>query len=129
MVFAGSADLPWGLTASTKIQLRSPPTIYGATNEEGPQVVEGNNKRSFILGNWWAYRQVDFALSKSIPVRILSDEAAIRVRVDVLNLFNTANFTSYNDNASLPTFGNLNGNYETGGNPPRTVKLSAGFSF
>ncbi|WP_448663270.1 TonB-dependent receptor domain-containing protein [Sphingomonas sp. CJ20] len=129
VIFAGSADLPFGLTASTKIQLRSPQYVYGTTNAGGPQVIEGQNKRSFILGDWWAFRQVDFALSKSIPVRFLSEQSAIRVRVDVLNLFNTANYTSYNGDANSPNFGRLNGNYETGGYPPRTFKLSAGFSF
>lgn len=129
VVFAGSADLPWGLTASTKIQLRSAPYIYGTTNEDGPQVVKGNNGRSFIVGDWWAYRQVDFSLGKSIPLRMLTDQSAFRLRLDVLNLFNTANFTSYNGDATSASFGNLNGNFETGGNPARTVKLSAGFSF
>lgn len=128
IVMAGSADLPWGLTASAKLQLRSPVYVYG-TNDQGPRVIEGDNKRPFILGDLWAFRQVDFALSKSIPLHFVSSEAAMRVRVDVLNVFNTANFTSYNDDGKSPNFGQLNPNYETGGYPPRTFKLSAGFSF
>lgn len=128
VVMAGSVDLPYGFTASTKIQLRSPPYIYG-TNDTGPLITEGNNKHPFIIGDLWSYRQVDFALSKSVPMRFVSEDTAIRVRLDVLNVFNTANFTSYNGDGRSPNFGNLDDSYQTGGYPPRTVKLSAGLSF
>ncbi len=132
IVAAASADLPFGFTASTKITLRSPPYIYGFVGTDNtdrvPAVVEGDNKHPFIIGDLWAYRQVDFALSKTIPFHFIGDDAGLSLRVDVLNLFNTDNFTSYNSNGADAAFGQVN-SLTMGGNPPRTFKFSASMAF
>ncbi|WP_284052330.1 TonB-dependent receptor [Stakelama marina] len=133
IVAAASADIPWGFTLSTKIQLRSPPYISYVTGTDNTNrhfnTVEADNKRSFILGDLWAYRQVDLAVSKSIPLGFLYNGAAIQFRADVLNVFNTANYTSYGTNTNnADTFRQIS-NLSIGGNPPRTFKLSASLKF
>ena len=131
-VAAASGDLPYGFVLSGKLTLASPPFIYGTVNNYGPVVTEGKNKNPFIFGDLWALRQLDMALTKYFPFDFLYDGAQLRLRVDVLNVLNEENFTSYNGNANNITFGELNplpGGLAIGGNPPRTFKLSAGFSF
>ncbi|WP_109807413.1 TonB-dependent receptor domain-containing protein [Sphingosinithalassobacter portus] len=135
VVLAASADIPWGFTLATKIALRSPPYIYGIQGSSNadrvPVVTEGNNKNPFILGDLWAYRQVDLALSKTIPFHFIGDQAGLTFRVDVLNVFDTDNFVSYNGNANAttaPFFGDISGR-SVGGNPPRTFKFSASMAF
>ncbi len=51
-----------------------------------------------------------------------------RLRVDILNLFNDRNYVDYNNDPNSPNYLKISG-IGVGGNPPRTVKLSAGFSF
>ncbi len=159
-VAAGSVDLPLGFTFSSKLTLASPPYIKSFFTEAGTglrgiRVVEGNNKQPFLLGDLWALRQLDVALTKYVPVKFLSPNARIKFRVDIMNVLNETNYTTYNGNAndSDPTpllngdnniqgrynptngnaidngaFGDISG-FAIGGNPPRTIKLSVGFSF
>ena len=66
---------------------------------------------------------MDIALTKYIPIGFPNDEARLRLRVDIINLFNDRNYNGFSAvtglrNTSLATDG-----------PPRTIKLSAGFSF
>lgn len=94
--------------------------------------VVGNNKSPFIVGNIWALRQLDLALTKYVSLPFLTDETRIRLRVDV---FNEWNFVNFNGNArdnnpddANGSFGDVS-NFGTGGNPPRTFKFSVGVSF
>lgn len=133
LVAAGAVDLPLNFILSGKLTLASPPYIYGIrglTNaERRPVVTEGRNKHPFILPfDIWAFREVDLALTKYIPFHFINKDTALRLRVDVLNVFNTKNFVNYNGNANSPDFGTISNNV-IGGNLPRTFKLTAGFSF
>ena len=81
-------------------------------------------------------RQFDLAIIKYIPFRFISDESRLRLRLDIINLFNDRNFVDYNNNPadntrtpSSPTIYREISGIGVGGNPPRTVKVSAGFSF
>ncbi len=74
----------------------------------------------------WGFRQMDVAITKYIPFKFLSDDARIRLRVDVINLFNYRNYTNYFGNPNDPRYLEING-IGTGNNPARTIKLSAGF--
>lgn len=67
---------------------------------------------------------MDLSATKYVPIRFLSEEARLRFRVDIINLFNDHNFASFNALTGLrnPTAYNMEG-------PPRTIKLSTGFSF
>ena len=154
LVAAGAVDLPLGLTFSGKLTLQTAPFFKGFYNESGTGirrigVTEGNNKQPFIFGDFWAHRQVDLALTKYLPLGFINSDTRIRLRIDVLNVLNEYNYTSYNTNVTdtdprplfdgnnddIPgaagrngAFGDLSG-FSTGGNPPRTLKFSLGFSF
>ncbi len=134
IVAAGNVDLPLDFVFSSRITLVSPPYIIGrgypgdVTGNRVLRVIEADNKRSFILGDLWAKRQVDIALTKNVKLPFLLSGAQVRVRADVLNVFNTANYTSYNGTGTSTAFGTIS-SQAIGGNPPRTFKLTAGYSF
>ncbi len=139
-VAAGAVDLPANFVLSAKLLLASPPYLKGFLNDPVTgerQVVGtfGNNRNPFIIGDIWAVRQLDLALATSIPLGFPNDEAAIKLRMDVLNVLNERNYTTYNGNAgdtnpndNNGSFGDVSG-FGTGGYPPRTVKFSVGFAF
>ncbi|WP_182466743.1 TonB-dependent receptor [Sphingomonas gilva] len=139
-VAAGTVDLPFGFTFSSKLELSSPPFLYGIKGDSNadnrPVVAEGLNKNPFIIGDLWAKRQIDVALTKYVPMDFFKDGARIRLRVDVLNVLNEENFTTYNSNpddttrpANSPSVYREISGLSIGGNPTRTFKFSAGFSF
>lgn len=158
LVAAGSVDVPFGLTLSGKLTLASPPYVMGRGFPGDPvgnrqlRVIEANNKQPFIIGDLWAQRQIDLAVTKYLPLQFLTKGTRVWIRADVLNVLNEANYTQYNTNGTdndprplldkhnLPIFyppgtpaanglfGDISG-YSMGGNPPRTFKISAGFSF
>ena len=79
-------------------------------------------------GKW--VNQLDLALTKYIGLGFIHDGTQIRLRADVFNVFNTANYTGYVSNANSPNFGARDvNNFDTGGYPPRTVKFTVGMSF
>ncbi|MDR6851283.1 outer membrane receptor protein involved in Fe transport [Sphingomonas sp. BE123] len=138
LVMAGSVDLPFGIVFSSKLRLETAPYLKGfnntATGVRIIQGIEGNNQNPFILGDWWAFRQLDVAVTKYVPLKFLSETTKLRLRVDALNILNTYNFNSYNSNPRDVTadangvFGDI-ANRGIGGNLTRTIKLSAGISF
>lgn len=129
LVATGSVDLPIGLTLSGKFQIASPVYRKAFLNIGGANPVrdiisnevDGNGDR-------WGFRQMDIAITKYIPLRFITDESRLRLRVDILNLFNDRNYVDFNNDPSSPNYLSISGN-GVGGNPPRTVKVSAGFSF
>lgn len=140
LVGAAIVDLPWEFSLSGKLTLASPPYVIGRGLPGEPfgnrqlRVIEGNYRNTFIVGDLWALRQVDLALTKYFSLPFLGDSRA-RLRLDVLNVFDEENFTQYNgdgvDNNPNDTnglFGDVSG-LGIGGNPPRTYKMSFGFSF
>lgn len=139
LVAAGAVDLPLEFLLSGKLTLASPPFLKGFNNgPNGERIIQGvvgDNKHPFIVGDIWALRQVDLALTKYIALPFLSDDARIRLRVDVFNVLNEENFVNYNGNARDNNPDDVNGsfgdvsNFGTGGNPPRTFKFSLGFEF
>ncbi|GAA0733319.1 TonB-dependent receptor [Sphingomonas japonica] len=136
-VAAGSVDLPIDLSLSAKFTLESPPFLKGFINQgfaPFERILVGTEAEG--NGDRWGRRQMDLAVTKYIPLGFISDETQIRFRVDIINLFNDRNYINYNgnpaddsrDDGSPTIFGEQNG-FDTGGNPPRTIKVSAGFSF
>ena len=125
LVMAGTADLPFGLTLAGKFQIASPRYLQRFTFLAGDPLsrdvsavkTEGN-------GSKWGYRQLDLALTKYVPLAFLADDARIWVRVDVLNVLNDRNWNSFSAITGERNPGNLNID-----GPPRTFKLSTGFSF
>src|SRR3546814_19421262 len=55
-------------------------------------------------GNRWGFRQMDIAITKYIPFKFLSEESRLRLRVDILNLFNDRNYVDYNNTPSSPEY-------------------------
>ncbi|NTS66751.1 TonB-dependent receptor [Sphingomonas sp. HHU CXW] len=127
-VTAGSVDLPIGVTLSGKFQIESPAYQKAFLDQSQPfqRLIVG----STTLGNGdrWGRRQLDLALTKYVPVGFVNDQARVRLRVDVINVMNDRNYVDFDNNPLSSTYREQVG-YSIGGNPPRTVKLSAGFSF
>ncbi|WP_258044437.1 TonB-dependent receptor domain-containing protein [Sphingomonas citricola] len=127
-VTAGSVDLPIGVTLSGKFQIESPAYQKAFLDQSQPfqRVIIG----STTLGNGdlWGRRQLDLAVTKYIPFGFVNDQARVRLRLDVINVMNDRNYVDFDNNPNSATFRQQVG-YSVGGNPPRTVKLSAGFSF
>jgi len=94
LVVGGMLDkLPWGLQLSGKL-------TYGSGNPR--QVTDchlGWNSCAYIEQNSDAFKQVDMGLAKSLKVY----GGDLQVRLDVLNVFNTANWGYYNDWGGGPT--------------------------
>lgn len=131
LVMAGTVDMPMGLTLSGKFQIASPAWLKSFVNLPAPTGSPAGTPqtRSVVAvetegnGDRWGFRQMDIALTKYIPIGFPNDEARLRLRVDIINLFNDRNYNGFSAvtglrNTSLATDG-----------PPRTIKLSAGFSF
>ena len=124
-VMAGTVDLPIGVTLSGKFQIASPKYLNAFVNTAGPPPsrtivstkTEGN-------GDLWGFRQMDLSATKYIPIGFINDEARLRLRVDIINLFNDRNYSGFNSVTGLrnPNDLGIDG-------PPRTIKVSAGFSF
>lgn len=137
LVATGSVDLPIGVTLSSKFQIASPPYIKSFRNTGGTTPTrEVISNEAFGNGDRWGFRQMDLAAIKYIPLKFFSDEARLMVRVDIINLFNDRNYVDYNNNNAdttrvpgSPTIYREISGIGIGGNPPRTLKVSAGFSF
>jgi len=133
---AASTDTPIGLTLSAKLTMQSPIYVKSFINTASPYARTIVGTEVMGLGDQWGKRQLDFAFTKYVPFSFISDEARIRVRVDIINVMNDRNYVDYNSNpldttrtAGSPTVYRERVGYGVGGNPPRTIKLSAGFSF
>ncbi len=127
LVLTGIVDGPWGTTLSGKATYSS------------PVAKEGLNCSAigfddcffdpFTPAGTFGIRQVDLAATKNFEV---GKGIGLRVRADILNIFNTYNWTDYDTWHGGPTdpnanFGNRNGKGIS--TPTRTLKLSIGASF
>ncbi len=135
-VMAGTVDVPLGVSLSAKFQIESP--LYQVAFLDTAVPFERTVVGRFREGNGdrWGRRQLDFAATKYFPVPFLGDDASIRLRVDIINVMNDRNYVDFNNNPNdnsrtdgTPHIYGERSSYSIGGNPPRTVKLSAGFSF
>ncbi|CAN4278967.1 TonB-dependent receptor [Pseudoxanthomonas sp. LjRoot125] len=130
LVMTGIYDLPWGITASAKVTLATPPPgnlvagwwEYGSTTAVPPLIVSVDAPGT--LGT----KQLDLSLSKRFDI---AEDMAFEVRADMINVTNAANYSSYRT-----TFGS-GGVYDpetsvissglgvTSYTPPRTLFVSA----
>ncbi len=128
MVATGIWGTATGFTLSTKLTLASP------TPKEALNCHDVPNFNScffdpFTPGNAIGFKQWDVALQKEWAT---FGDTKFRVRADVINLMNWYNFTDYDTWRGGPTdtnpnYGSRNGNGTA--SQPRTVKLTAGFSW
>lgn len=135
-VIAGSTDTPIGVSLSGKFSIESP--MYQIAQISSSDPFERRLVGAFrdSLGDEWGRRQLDFAATKYINVGFPNGESRIRLRVDIINLMNDRNFVDFNNNptdntrtAGSPSVYGERSSFSVGGNPPRTIKLSAGFNF
>ncbi len=125
LVMAGTVDIPGGFVMSGKFQIASPRYLTRLVSSAGPPPsrdvssieTEGNGDR-------WGFRQMDLSLTKYIPLGFVTDDTRVWVRADIINLFNDRNYNSFSSLTGERNLGNLNID-----GPPRTIKLSTGFSF
>ena len=127
-VIAGSVDTPIGVTFSTKFQIESPIYLKSFIDNSDPFTRTLVGREADGLGDLWGRRQLDFAFTKFVPLGFITDQTKIRMRLDILNVMNDRNYTDFNNSPLDPNYGKRS-TYSTGGNAPRTIKLSAGFSF
>ncbi len=127
-VIAGSVDTPIGVTISTKFQIESPIYLKAFVDRSDPFSRELVGRQADSLGDLWGRRQLDFAFTKYVPLGFITDQTRVRMRLDILNVMNDRNYTDFNNSPLDPNYGQRS-TYSTGGNAPRTIKLSAGFSF
>ncbi|WP_447763171.1 TonB-dependent receptor domain-containing protein [Sphingopyxis panaciterrae] len=127
-VMAGTVDIPYGFTLSGKFQIASPKYLAEIVGTAGTPTSPPSRDVTSIEtkgnGDLWGYRQMDLSITKYIPVGFLSDEARLRFRIDIINLFNDRNYGGFSAATGLRNLNDLSLD-----GPPRTIKLSAGFSF
>ena len=122
LVATGLYDLPYGLESSARLTLASRLPKYG-TN-----CLAGFDHCVFDQITANVYRQIDLALSKEFPV---GGRLRLRLRADVLNVFNWYNWDGYDTWWGAPGDPNLNRGHPDGSiiGPTRTFKLSIGMTF
>jgi hypothetical protein len=127
-IAAGSIDLPWDFTFSAKFETYSPLPVRALVATAVPY--DRTVETAFSKGNGdrWGKRQMDVALTKYIPLSFINDQARMRFRVDIINLFNDRNYINFVSNPAVANYRERSNN-DVGGNPPRTFKLTTGFSF
>ncbi|KRA42990.1 TonB-dependent receptor [Pseudoxanthomonas sp. Root630] len=130
LVMTGIYDLPWGVTASAKVTLATPPPLnsvvgwweYGSATAVPPLIVSTDTPGT--LGT----KQLDLSLSKRFDI---AEDMAFEVRADMINVTNAKNYSSYrtvwgsggvyDPETSVVSTGNGVTSYT----PPRTLFVSA----
>jgi hypothetical protein len=135
-VGSGIVRLPWDLTLSTNLILSTGTgtDIFDATNGFGfyERVIRfrGNRpeKKAFILGDWWGFRQMDLRLQKNVN---LPHRQSLRLWIEGFNIFDWDNFG--NVESFIPPGGPQNNpNFGRGNNivgPTRSFQAGIGYSF
>ncbi|MBD9356949.1 TonB-dependent receptor [Methylomonas albis] len=126
LVTTASVDLPWDLIFSTKLTLATPDTRSGINCTSGACRFDTFTPKGsdFIFpGQWWGYKQVDIALIKSFDT---PHDTRMKLRLDVLNLFDFKNYAAFNSDFASP---NLGTPLTVLAGPGMTVKLTARLEF
>lgn len=123
LVTTGVYDLPYDFKLGFKFTYRSEPTLasFGAPGVDFRQWTP-----TTIEADGGEIKQLDVSLTKVFELGVV--ESDIRLRIDVINLLNTKNYTGFEGFGGSENFGQRI-NENTGGNLPRTIKLSASWSF
>jgi hypothetical protein len=133
LVTSGIYDGPWGLTLSAKLTLSTPFAYEGVNCRDAPTP---NNCffQPFKPDTTLGYKQLDLAIQKTFETWA---DLRLRVRADVLNVFNSENVESYDtfrgdapEMLGGPPRPNANfGRENAYRQPTRTFKLSFGFEW
>ncbi len=128
LVVASTVSLAYGVDFSAKLHLQSKQTYYGTDCRAGWNRCRFNTFKPEAAG----YKQLDIAFSKDVTTEFLSEGSKLNLRLDVLNLWNSINYDTYQTwfggaGESLPdNFGEPND--EIAG-PMRTVKLGISWNW
>jgi hypothetical protein len=126
LVTTGIYDGPWGVTLSGKLTLATQSPRYGTNCYDSP---DWNNCKFdwFEPEGTLGYKQFDLAVNKEWDT---GTDIKLRVRADVLNVFNWVNYDGYNDWFGAPGVADPNfGVPNSQALPTRTFKLSFGLSW
>lgn len=126
VVATGTVDLPWDLIFSTKLTLATPETRAGVNCSGGACRFDTFTPpgSDFIFpGQWWGYKQVDIALIKSFDT---PRDTRMKLRLDVLNLFDFKNYSAFNSDFASA---NLGSPLTVLAGPGMTLKLTARLEF
>lgn len=126
VVATGTVDLPWDLIFSTKLTLATPETRAGVNCSGGACRFDTFTPpgSDFIFpGQWWGYKQVDLALIKSFDT---PRDTRMKLRLDVLNLFDFKNYSAFNSDFASA---NLGSPLTVLAGPGMTLKLTARLEF
>ena len=118
VVLSGFTDLPWGFTVAGKLAVTS--QIRRWSDVWPPASGQSIDIMSFEADGSIGYKQFDMSLTK---VWDTGSNWKLRMRADVLNVFNWDNWASYGKDWNT---GNINSWDQY---PPRTFKLSLGFDW
>ncbi|HLT90154.1 MAG TPA: TonB-dependent receptor [Woeseiaceae bacterium] len=126
IVIAGTYDLPWDLLLSARFIADSGVKYQYLDCLAGPDQCVFRR----IDPDDAEFRQLDLALEKRFSFGFLPEESTFRVRLDVLNVFNRRNWTSFDlfpgdVNGVNPNFGAHQDSIDI----PRTAKLTVGFDW
>jgi hypothetical protein len=130
LVATGIVDAPWGITVSSKLVLASPATKDSVNCYDAASF---NNCffDPFTPSGTFGFKQFDLAAEKVWSFGA-DDDYSIRVRADVLNVFNWRNWTDYDTWHGGPNDPNVNFGTRSGLGtawPPRLFKVSLGFNW
>ncbi|HEX4019723.1 MAG TPA: carboxypeptidase regulatory-like domain-containing protein [Acidobacteriaceae bacterium] len=98
-------------------------STYPVIGADGTATGFGNSRPGMVRGP--AQNNVDFALSKTFPFSVRSEQANILFRAETFNLFNTPQFSDPGNALDSPTFGVIN----TTSVAPRIMQLAVKISF
>jgi outer membrane receptor protein involved in Fe transport len=120
-VGTGTYDAPWAITLSAKLTLSSP-VEFEALNCFNVTAAEQCYFQNFKPDTTIGYKQFDLAMQKTFDTW---SDVSVRLRADVLNVFNSDNVDKYDNwrggfQSPNPSFGRATTYYQ----PTRTFKLS-----
>lgn len=127
VVLTGTYDLPWEILLSGKFAADSGVKFQYLDCLAGPDQCVFRR----IDPDDADFRQFDISIGKTFNAGFLPEDSGFRVRLDVINLFNTKNWTAFDTfPGNLADGPNPNfGNHQDGVSATRTAKLTFGFNW
>lgn len=134
VVASGTLKLPWDILASSIVTLGSgrPLTIFNPGNGAKPDwFAQFPERRAFLPGLNFAYRQIDLRFNKSFQV---FGGHRVEAIVDAINVFNFTNYNGYDqalrvNNTGEAAFNPRYGIPTSQALPTRTIQVGLRYSF
>lgn len=126
VVAVGTVDLPWAILLSAKL------TVDSGTPYQVLDCLAGDDHCRYdrIEPDDSNFRQLDLSLAKSFSLGGFTEGAELRVRLDVINVFDTRNWIAFDTNPGTADAPNPNfGEHQQSVAATRTAKLSVDVSW